>query len=112
MGCSIVANHVQNIRSSPSFGRGFLEGQDVFLSVPTGYGKSVCFQEFPYYYKEKHGTDIFQVIVISALIASMREQVSYLNSFGMPSLYITFTGDIPKVKSGKVNFVFTSPKCY
>ena len=30
--------------------RAFVEGNDVFLSLPTGYGKSLCFAMLPFVY--------------------------------------------------------------
>lgn len=55
-----------------------LQGQDVMAVLPTGSGKSLCFQ-FPAVYKNK------LVIVISPLIALMRDQVRSLHRMGIPA---------------------------
>jgi ATP-dependent DNA helicase RecQ len=53
-----------------------LMGKDVLAVLPTGGGKSLCFQ-FPAFYREQ------LVIVISPLIALMKDQVSSLTRQGL-----------------------------
>lgn len=55
-----------------------LEGKDVLAVLPTGGGKSLCFQ-YPAVQKNK------LVIVISPLIALMRDQVASLTRRGIPA---------------------------
>lgn len=53
----------------------FAGGRDVFVSLPTGSGKTLCFALLPYVFdilREKSGSI---VIVISPLIALMQSQV-------------------------------------
>ncbi|MFS4481458.1 RecQ family ATP-dependent DNA helicase [Hyunsoonleella sp. 2307UL5-6] len=59
-----------------------LEGDDVFALLPTGGGKSICFQ-IPALIK--NGI----CIVVSPLIALMKDQVENLNSKGIKALAIT-----------------------
>ncbi|TBN04446.1 RecQ family ATP-dependent DNA helicase [Hyunsoonleella flava] len=59
-----------------------LEGEDVFALMPTGGGKSICFQ-IPALIKEGI------CIVVSPLIALMKDQVQNLNNRGIKSLAIT-----------------------
>ena len=48
----------------------FLEDKDVFVSLPTGYGKSLCFAALPYTFDQLRMTDRPSVvIVVSPLIA-------------------------------------------
>ena len=58
-------------------------GNDVLAVMPTGAGKSVCFQIpallFP------HGT-----VIISPLISLMKDQVEALAAQGIPASYVNY----------------------
>jgi len=58
-----------------------LEGRDVLAVMPTGSGKSICYQ-IPALLKEGF------VLVISPLIALMQDQVSRLRARGVPATFI------------------------
>ena len=56
---------------------------DVFVNLPTGFGKSVVFQALPVVYshvEKSRETNI--VIVVSPLVNLMKDQVSHLTSLG------------------------------
>jgi ATP-dependent DNA helicase RecQ len=61
-----------------------LQGQDVFAVLPTGAGKSLCFQLPALLQKGV-------TIVISPLIALMQDQVHYLNEQGIRAAFINST---------------------
>ena len=74
------------------------EGQDVFAWLPTGYGKSICFQLLPFMFDFKlgrHGTTTSPrttgtigpsiVLVVSPLVSLMIDQVANLRQRGIPS---------------------------
>jgi len=67
------------------------DGHDVFMWLPTGYGKSLCYQALPFMIDSKLGlVDTGKssvVLVISPLIALMVDQVYT----GSPSLLLTGT---------------------
>ena len=55
----------------------FLAGNDVFVSLPTGYGKSLCYAALPYAFDQLGETCKSSiVIVVSPLIALMKDQVT------------------------------------
>ena len=58
-----------------------LEGRDVLAILPTGGGKSICFQ-VPAMMKEGI------CIVVSPLIALMKDQVENLRKRGIPALLV------------------------
>lgn len=55
-----------------------LSGHDLLAVLPTGGGKSLCYQMAALYHKKL-------VVVISPLIALMRDQVLHLQKMGIPS---------------------------
>ena len=61
--------------------KSFMEGLDVFISLPTGSGKSLCFFVLPYAFDYLYKRVGSIVVVVSPLIALMKDQVSTLNFF-------------------------------
>ena len=62
----------------------FCHGQDVFVSLPTGLGKSHCYSCLPWTFdilRRKPSRSI--VLVVSPLIAMMKDQVSKLTMKGV-----------------------------
>ena len=61
--------------------RHLYEGRDVFLWLPTGFGKSICYEILPFLFDFKLGqADIknSMVLVVSPLLSLMIDQVSSL----------------------------------
>ena len=54
------------------------EGKDVFLWLPTGFGKSLCYEVLPFVLDDKLGRHGSVVIVISPLVSLMVDQVRSL----------------------------------
>ena len=63
----------------------FLRGNDVFVSLPTGYGKSLCYAALPSYAFDQVRASSHPsiVIVVSPLIALMKDQVASYNAKGL-----------------------------
>ncbi len=87
-----------------------LSGKDVLAIMPTGAGKSVCFQipalEFP------HGT-----IIISPLISLMKDQVETLVEQGIPASYVnstvSFEESIERLRDlyrGRLKILYMAPE--
>ena len=62
---------------------------DVFIWLPTGYGKSLCYEILPYVFDSKLGTDSSVVLVISPLVSLMIDQVQSLKARGVPAAILS-----------------------
>ncbi|WP_188810376.1 DNA helicase RecQ [Hymenobacter cavernae] len=87
-----------------------IEGNNTFVIMPTGAGKSLCYQ-LPALVLP--GT----AIVISPLIALMKNQVDQLNAFGVNAQFLNSTlskSEINKVKkdviSGEIKLLYVAPE--
>ena len=93
----------------------FLKGNDVFVSLPTGYGKSLIFAMLPSLFDRLRGrSDSSIAIVVSPLAALMLEQRAVFTRMG---LKCEFLGDLQtdeaifkKVVRGKYQLVILSPE--
>ena len=87
-----------------------LNGVDTFCIMPTGGGKSVCYQ-IP--------ALIFNgiTLVISPLISLMKDQVDSINEIGLSAAYINSTQSLDEIKEilnncyeGKVKLLYIAPE--
>jgi ATP-dependent DNA helicase RecQ len=90
--------------------RNILSGRNTFVIMPTGAGKSLCYQ-LPALIQP--GT----AIVISPLIALMKNQVDQLNALGINAQFLNSTlskSEMTKVKketlSGEVKLLYVAPE--
>ena len=56
------------------------DGKDVLVWLPTGFGKSICYEVLPFMFDKNFGTDNSLVIVVSPLVSLMVDQVRSLRS--------------------------------
>ncbi len=87
-----------------------LRGENLLVVMPTGGGKSLCYQLPAMYFKGI-------VLVVSPLIALMKDQVDQLNSWGIPSTYINssitskeINQRLYEVTQGKYRLVYVAPE--
>lgn len=90
--------------------RNILDGKNTFVIMPTGAGKSLCYQ-LPA--MMKHGL----AIVISPLIALMKNQVDQLNAYGINARFLNSTlskAEITRLKkdcvNGEVKLLYVAPE--
>jgi len=87
-----------------------LAGKNTFVIMPTGAGKSLCYQ-LPAIISDG------LAIVISPLIALMKNQVDQLNAFGINAQFLNSTltkGEITRVKkeslNGNIKLLYVAPE--
>jgi ATP-dependent DNA helicase RecQ len=81
--------------------RNLMEGRNTFVIMPTGAGKSLCYQLPAMMYDGL-------AIVISPLIALMKNQVDQLNAYGINARFLNSTlskGEITRLKKDCINGV-------
>lgn len=90
--------------------RNLLDGKNTFVIMPTGAGKSLCYQ-LPAMMKEG------LAIVISPLIALMKNQVDQMNAYGVNARFLNSTlgkGEITRLKkdcmNGLVKLLYVAPE--
>ena len=95
----------------------FVEGNDIFVSLPTGFGKSLCYGLLPLIFDLKRFGNLERgqsiVIVISPLIALMKDQVQNFSEKGLRAGCVTkeSSSDEKKIaKEGGFQLVFFSPE--
>jgi ATP-dependent DNA helicase RecQ len=87
-----------------------LAGRDVFVLMPTGGGKSLCFQ-LPALLRDG------LTIVVSPLISLMKDQVDALRASGIPATYLNSTLDRPEaaarwraLQRGQYRMLYVAPE--
>jgi len=87
-----------------------LDGRDALVVMPTGGGKSLCYQ-----LPALAGTDL--TVVVSPLIALMRDQCARLTDLGHPAVMLASGGDgasnraaLEAIRDGRAAVVFAAPE--
>ena len=91
----------------------FVSGRDVFAALPTGYGKSLCYGCLPGVYDLIRQVKGSIVIVVSPLLALMKDQVDSFVKRGVSSAYVSSDQDkqcVDNVIEGKYQLVYISPE--
>ena len=94
----------------------FLKGKDIFVSLPTGSGNSLCYCLLPKVFDILRASNSvetqFFVIVVSPLVALMKDQVRQMTEKNVRAIYV---GDVDsetedQVCDGKYQLVYLSPE--
>ena len=72
------------------------QGRDVFLWLPTGFGKSICYEVLPFMFDLKLGRIGSLAIVVSPLISLMSDQVRSLRSRGVKAAVLSSGSGVEK----------------
>ena len=89
-----------------------LKKKDVFVSLPTGFGKSVIFQALPMVLDGFTGESGHIVIVVSPLLSLIKDQTERLRQVGISCVSlsdVSTQGDIDLVEGGFYSVVYATP---
>ena len=68
----------------------FVSGRDVFVALPTGYGKSLCYCCLPYVFDYLRSVDNQSIVLfVNPLVALMKDQVAVYSSKGLATAYVS-----------------------
>ncbi len=95
--------------------REFVKGRDVFISIPTGSGKSLCYGCLPLVFDTlRSASNEAIVLVVSPLKALMLDQVQSFSSKGLQSAYVGAMDEdgetYERVRKGQFSLLFMSPE--
>ena len=100
------------------------DGNDMFLWLPTGYGKSVCYQTLPFLYNHELKRKNLPAprrsvcVIVSPLISLMVDQVARLWSVGVGCAILSGSSGVDKsllasvedVRLGGYSLIFSAPE--
>ena len=105
LGYRIRANQLQAVQA-------FMEGKDVFVSLPTGAGKSLCYGILPSVFNSLHKKEKSTVIVVSPLIALMKDQVDSFTRKGIKAIHVSMHDEesVLSAMAGDYELIYISPE--
>lgn len=85
---------------------------DVFVNLPTGFGKSMIYQALPLIVDTISKASGHIVVVVSPLINLMQEQVLYLRDVGISSVCLSNIKDeeTRDIEEGNFSVVYATPE--
>ena len=96
----------------------FANGHNVFVSLPTGYGKSLCYVVLPRLFDMPRGTENTSiVVVVSPLIALMKDQIATFTAKRIRTVYVSDREDCTgatrrSMRKGEYQVVYVSPEAW
>ena len=95
----------------------FVSGRDVFVSLPTGYGKSLCFALLPRVFDMMRNVKNRSVVIVVSPLIALREQASNFSNKGISSVYVSDKDGSNcdkavrcSIKKAEYQLVFISPE--
>lgn len=102
-----------NTHQKESITKVLIEKKDVFVNLPTGYGKSVVFQALPSVFDQFTGRSGHIVLVISPLLSLIEDQIERLQQLGISAtslMDVKNESDYGNVEKGYFSIIYTTPE--
>lgn len=95
--------------------RAFLDGNDVFTCLPTGYGKSLCFAILPHIFDYVRGLEAGQLSIVICVVPLLSLMADQYNRFKDCLTVIAVNStmqqvSMPDVVDGKAQLIYISPE--
>ena len=96
--------------------REFVGGKDVFVSLPTGFGKSLCYIALPGVFDVLRSVEKqSMILVVSPLLALMKDQVASITKMGVSAVYVSdkktsSAAVMRSLAAGEYQVIFASPE--
>eukprot|EP00731_Ephydatia_muelleri_P010824 Em0005g1410a len=88
-----------------------LSGHDTFVSLPTGYGKSLCYAILPWAFDELRNTEKASIVlVVSPLVSLTTDQVQKFTSKGMTAAAASDVSKSEGILAGNFQLIYFSPE--
>ena len=80
-----------------------VDKKDVFVNLPTGFGKSLIYQALPFVFDHVNKSAGHIVVVVSPLVSLMDDQVKILTDLGLSAISISSQEelDVTKIEKGE-----------
>lgn len=89
----------------------FVSKRDVFVNLPTGFGKSLIYQMAPMVVKQLGLCTKPIILVISPLVSLMQDQVNQLKKQGISAVSLSETSiNDDELNAGHYTIVYSSPE--
>ena len=87
---TLAAKHVRFTLSEQQIKavQSFVQGNDVFVNLPTGTGKSICFWVLPTMYNALNHKPNSFIVVVSPLTALIQDQVKSMGKKGIKGVHV------------------------
>ena len=82
-------------------------GKDVFVNLPTDYGKSLIYQALPTVFDALRSSSGHIVVVVSPLVSLMDDQVKFLTSVGIKALNLTSASVEERINAEKGKYLWS-----
>ncbi len=88
--------------------------KDLFVNLPTGFGKSLLYQALPLVLDATTKEPGHIVVVVSPLVSLMADQVSILKELGVAAANLSSLedGERDRVENGEYSVVYGSPEAW
>ena len=89
----------------------FLSGKDVFVCLPTGYGKLLCYGSLPAIYDALYDKDHgHSIVVVLPLESLMKDQAQGFSKLGIKAGYVRGPASRESIVQGEYDVIFISPE--